>query len=190
MDGLKVDHILDVFDVMFPDAYCELNHSNHFELLVAVMLSAQTTDKSVNQLTEALFEKYKIPNDYANAPIVELEQDLKRIGLYKTKAKNVKKMSQILIDEYDGKVPDTREELEKLPGVGRKTANVVLSVCFDQPAFAVDTHVARVSKRLGIANENDTPLKIEKKLIDVFPEEKWCALHHQMIFFWTLSLYS
>ncbi len=175
--------ICEVFDHMFPNAYCELKHHNHFELLVAVILSAQTTDKSVNQVTEILFQRFKTPEDFVKADIKEIEDGIRRLGLYKNKAKNIKKMSMMLIDKYDGKVPSTRDALMKLPGVGRKTANVILSVAFNQSAFAVDTHVERVSKRLAIAKNKDTVLTVEKKLNEFFPPSLWNKLHHQMIFF-------
>jgi endonuclease-3 len=179
----KIEEILLVFEEMFPNAECELLHDNGFELLIAVMLSAQTTDKSVNSLTRNLFSKYKTPEDYAKADIKDLEQDLRRIGLYKNKAKNVKSMSQMLIDHYDRKVPSSQLELEKLPGVGRKTANVVLSVWFDVPRIAVDTHVDRVSKRLKLAFKSDSVLKVEEKLMRKIPKDKWSDTHHKMIFF-------
>lgn len=179
----KVEHILTVLNDLFPNAECELNHTNGFELLVAVMLSAQTTDKSVNLLTESLFEKYKSPQDFFNADIKELEQDLKRIGLYKNKAKNLKLMSGKLINEFNSQVPSSQVELESLPGVGRKTANVVLSVWFGVPRIAVDTHVERVSKRLKLAYLKDSVVKVEEKLMRKLPRDKWSDTHHKMIFF-------
>lgn len=179
----KIEEILSVLDEMFPNAQCELVHSNGFELLIAVMLSAQTTDKSVNLLTDTLFKKYKTPEDYVNVDIKELEQDLRRIGLYKNKAKNVKLMSEMLIEHYNGEVPSSQVELEKLPGVGRKTANVVLSVWFNVPRIAVDTHVDRVSKRLKLAYKNDSVLKVEEKLMRKLPRDKWSDTHHKFIFF-------
>ena len=178
-----MNRFLEVFEEMFPQADCELVHQNVFELLIAVMLSAQTTDKSVNNLTKDLFQKYKNPMDFMNADISELEQDLRRIGLYKNKAKNIKLTSEILLNKYDGKVPSTREELIELPGVGRKTANVVLSVGFHIPAIPVDTHVERVSKRLGLADSKDSVLVVEKKLQEIIPKELWNKSHHQFIFF-------
>ncbi|QVK16975.1 endonuclease III [Mycoplasmatota bacterium] len=175
--------IVSAFDEMYPNAHCELEHRNHFELLVAVMLSAQTTDKSVNKVTKSLFEKYKTPQDFAKASLEEIEQAIKQLGLYKNKAKNLKKMSQMLIDDFNVQVPEKHVDLVKLPGVGRKTANVVLSVAFNEPAFAVDTHVERVSKRLNIAAKDDSVLTVEKKLNAFFPKALWNKLHHQMIFF-------
>ncbi len=175
-------NFLDVFEEMFPDAECELRHENVFELLIAVMLSAQSTDKSVNNLTIGLFNKYKLPKDYISVSIVELENDLRRIGLYKNKAKNIKRTSELLLAN-NNVVPSTMEELLKLPGVGRKTANVVLSVGYNIPAIPVDTHVDRVSKRLGLANEEDSVFIVEKKLQKIIPREKWNKSHHQFIFF-------
>ena len=154
MNKEKTNKVLDYFEELFPDAHCELNHQNVFELLVAVMLSAQTTDKKVNQVTASLFKKYPTVESFALASLEDLQDDIKIIGLYRNKAKNLKKMAQVLLEEYNGEVPKTRKELESLPGVGRKTTNVVLSVGFDEPAFAVDTHVERISKRLGFAKKD------------------------------------
>ena len=175
--------IIDTIEEMFPDAVCELNFSNEFELVLAVLLSAQTTDKSVNKLTQTLFKKYKEPQDYLDVPLEELENDLRTIGLYRNKAKNVQALCRLLIDKYNSIVPNTFEELIKLPGVGRKTANVVLSVGFNVPRIAVDTHVERVSKRLGMADHDDSVLEVEQKLMKLLPEERWSKAHHDMIFF-------
>ena len=179
----RVTTILQVLEDMFPNAQCELNHTNGFELLIAVMLSAQTTDKSVNLLTDSLFKKYHTPQDFIDIPLQELEQDLKRIGLYKNKAKNIKLMSEMLLNNYNGQVPSSQIELEKLPGVGRKTANVVLSVWFGVPRIAVDTHVERVSKRLKLAYLTDNVVQVEEKLMRKIPRDKWSDTHHKMIFF-------
>lgn len=179
----KAFEIIDVMETLFPDAHCELNFKNEFELVLAVLLSAQTTDKSVNKLTQTLFEKYKCPEDYIKVPLSELEQDVKTIGLYRNKAKNIQALSQILLDKYDGVVPSTFEELVKLPGVGRKTANVVLSVGFGVPRIAVDTHVERISKRLDFAKKDDTVLEVENRLMKLIPENRWSKAHHLMIFF-------
>jgi len=178
-----VNEILSVLEEMFPNAECELNHTNSFELIVAVALSAQTTDKSVNKITKALFNKYHSPQDFVDADLKEIEHDLRSIGLYKNKAKNLKKMSELLIKNFDGKVPSSQVELESLPGVGRKTANVVLSVWFDVPRIAVDTHVERVSKRLKLAYKNDTVRQVEEKLMRKIPKNKWSDTHHKLIFF-------
>ena len=179
----KLERIFNEFDRLFPDASCELNYSNELELLIAVMLSAQTTDVSVNKLTVHLFSKYHNVYDYANASLKELENDIKTIGLYRNKAKNVKAMATKLIEEYNGEVPRTHEELTSLPGVGRKTANVVMSEGFKVPAIAVDTHVERIAKRLGFAFKKDTVLTVEKKLMKKIPKDRWIKSHHQMIFF-------
>lgn len=183
MTAKKVRHILDTIAGMFPDAHCELNHSNPFELTIAVLLSAQCTDETVNKVTATLFQKYKTPEDYLAVPLEELEQDIRRIGLFRNKAKNIQKLCQILLAEYGGQLPDKHEELVRLPGVGRKTANVVVSNAFGVPAIAVDTHVERVSKRLGLADPDDSVLEVEKKLMRKVPREEWTQTHHRLIFF-------
>ena len=179
----KAAEMMDVMEELFPDAHCELNFTNEFELVLAVLLSAQTTDKSVNKLTAQLFQKYKTPEDYLEVTLEELEQDLRTIGLYRSKAKNIQALCRLLIEEYQGVVPHIFEELVKLPGVGRKTANVVLSVGFNVPRIAVDTHVERVSKRLGFAKADDTVLEVEHKLMKLIKEDRWSKSHHLMIFF-------
>ncbi|MCY9589281.1 endonuclease III [Paenibacillus chitinolyticus] len=179
----KVRHILDTIGEMFPDAHCELNHSNPFELTIAVLLSAQCTDETVNKVTQTLFQKYKTPEDYLAVPLEELEQDIRRIGLYRNKAKNIQKLCQLILERYDGQIPTTHEQLVELPGVGRKTANVVVSNAFGVPAIAVDTHVERVSKRLGLAGKDDSVLEVEKKLMRKVPREEWTLTHHRLIFF-------
>lgn len=168
---------------MFPEAKCELNHDNPFELVIAVLLSAQCTDTLVNKVTKELFQKYKEPEDYLAVSLEELQQDIRSIGLYRNKAKNIRKLCQMLIDDYNGEVPRTREELMKLAGVGRKTANVVASVAFNEPAIAVDTHVERVSKRLAICRWKDSVLEVEHTLMRKVPKEEWSQTHHRMIFF-------
>lgn len=179
----RVERVLNVIDEMFPDAKCELKHENPWQLLIAVMMSAQTTDKSVNAITEHLFQKYQSVDDFANADLKELENDIRKIGLYRNKAKNIIGICQALIRDFNGEVPKTHKELETLPGVGRKTANVVLSVAFEQPALAVDTHVERVSKRLKLAKKDDSVLEVEKKLCKAIPRQRWIKTHHQLIFF-------
>ncbi|MFD1018453.1 endonuclease III [Thalassobacillus hwangdonensis] len=179
----QIRYCLDVFEEMFPDAECELNHRNAFDLVIAVLLSAQCTDALVNKVTKDLFEKYRTPEDYLSVPLEELQQDIRSIGLYRNKSKNIRKLCQTLIDDYDGEVPRTKKELESLAGVGRKTANVVASVAFEEPAIAVDTHVERVSKRLGICRWKDSVLEVEKTLMRKIPEEEWSQTHHRMIFF-------
>lgn len=183
LSNKKVLHVLDEIASMFPDAHCELRHSNAFELLIAVLLSAQCTDVLVNRVTKDLFKKYTSPEDYLSVPLEELEQDIRSIGLYRNKAKNIRNLSDMLIHEYGGIVPADRDELMKFPGVGRKTANVVASVAFNIPAIAVDTHVERVSKRLGICRWKDSVLQVEETLMRKIPKERWSDSHHQLIFF-------
>ncbi|KAB2338290.1 endonuclease III [Cytobacillus depressus] len=183
LNNSQIRFCLDKMGEMFPDAHCELNHSNPFELVIAVALSAQCTDVLVNKVTANLFQKYKNPQDYLNVSLEELQNDIRSIGLYRNKAKNIQKLCQLLIEEYDGKVPRDRDELTKLPGVGRKTANVVVSVAYDVPAIAVDTHVERVSKRLGICRWKDSVLEVEKTLMRKVPMDEWSVTHHRMIFF-------
>ncbi|MBA9027775.1 MULTISPECIES: endonuclease III [Bacillaceae] len=183
LNKTQIRYCLDTMGEMFPDAHCELNHSNPFELVIAVALSAQCTDVLVNKVTKTLFQKYKTPEDYINVPIEELEQDIRSIGLYRNKAKNIQKLSKMLIEEYGKEVPRDRDELTNLPGVGRKTANVVVSVAYGIPAIAVDTHVERVSKRLGICKWKDSVLEVEKTLMNKVPKEEWSVTHHRMIFF-------
>lgn len=164
----QIRYCLDEIANMFPNAHCELVHRNPFELLIAVVLSAQCTDALVNKVTKQLFEKYKTPEDYVSVPLEELQQDIRSIGLYRNKAKNIQQLCRILIEQYNGEVPKNRDELMKLPGVGRKTANVVVSVAFGVPAIAVDTHVERVSKRLGICRWKDSVLEVEETLMKKF----------------------
>ncbi|PLR80453.1 endonuclease III [Bacillus canaveralius] len=179
----EIRYCLDHMGEMFPDAHCELNHSNPFELVIAVALSAQCTDALVNKVTRNLFTKYKTPEDYLRVPLEELENDIRSIGLFRNKAKNIQKLSRMLIDDYGGIVPRDRDELTKLPGVGRKTANVVVSVAFGVPAIAVDTHVERVSKRLGFCRWKDSVLEVEQTLMKKVPKDEWSVTHHRMIFF-------
>ncbi|GAB3802508.1 endonuclease III [Virgibacillus kimchii] len=179
----QIRFCLDEMERMFPDAQCELNHQNPFELVIAVLLSAQCTDALVNKVTADLFKKYKTPEDYLAVPLMELERNIKSIGLYRNKAKNIRKLCQMLIDDYGGEVPRSKTELMKLAGVGRKTANVVASVAFNEPAIAVDTHVERVSKRLAFCRWKDSVLEVEETLMKKVPKEEWSATHHRMIFF-------
>jgi endonuclease-3 len=179
----QFDFIMKTIASMFPDAHCELNHSNSFELAIAVMLSAQCTDALVNRVTPALFHKYHEPEDYLAVSIEELQQDIRSIGLYRNKAKHIRQMCQMLIENYGGVLPTTWDELIKLPGIGRKTANVIVSVAFGEPALAVDTHVERVTKRLGICRWKDSVLEVEKTLMRRLPREEWSQTHHRLIFF-------
>lgn len=168
---------------LYPNPTTELNYRNPFELLVAVLLSAQTTDKAVNQVTPLVFERYPTSLELAKANYDELSLLLSRLGLYKTKAKHLILMAQRLQDVYQGIIPTSLEALMTLPGVGRKTASVVLVQAFDIPAFPVDTHVARIAKRLGFAKEKDSVLVIEERLRRLFPPADYHLRHHQMILF-------
>jgi endonuclease III len=183
LNKTQIRYALDTIAEMFPNAECELNHRNPFDLLIAVVLSAQCTDALVNKVTVKLFEKYHTPNDYVNVTLEELQQDIRSIGLYRNKAKNIQKLCMSLLNDYNGEVPQTKEDLEKLAGVGRKTANVVVSVAFGEPAIAVDTHVERVSKRLGICRWKDSVLEVENTLMKKIPKEEWSDTHHRLIFF-------
>lgn len=175
--------IIDYLDKLFPNPKCELNYEKDYELLIAVMLSAQTTDKRVNMVTDILFKKYDSLEKLASADINDIIQIIKPIGTFNKKASNVISIAKSLVEDKQGIVPNDRTYLEGLSGVGRKTANVVLSNIYDVPCIAVDTHVSRVSKRLGIAKKNDDVLTIEKKLNKNFPEEKLSRLHHQLVLF-------
>lgn len=166
---------------LYPNAECALTFGNRFQLLVAVVLSAQTTDKSVNQVTPTLFERAPNAESLALLPQEELEEILRRIGMYRTKAKNIKALAQVLVREYSGVVPDDYEALVSLPGVGRKTANVVLSVGFGQPRIAVDTHVFRLANRIGLTAEKDV-LATELSLMKILPKESWTQMHHALIY--------
>ncbi|WP_080874400.1 endonuclease III [Oceanobacillus timonensis] len=183
LNNTQIRRCLDAMAEMFPNAKGELVHSNPFELVIAVLLSAQCTDKLVNKVTADLFKKYKTPEDYLAVPLEELENDIRSIGLYRSKAKNIQKLCRTLIDKFDGEVPQTKEELIQLAGVGRKTANVVASVAFDEPSIAVDTHVERVSKRLGICRWKDSVTEVENTLMRKVPRDEWSVTHHRMIFF-------
>jgi len=179
----KTELIQTYLDEILPDAKCSLDFHNPFECLCAVMLSAQTTDKSVNLVTPDLFKAFPDAFAMSSADAEEVEQLIHSIGLYRNKAKNLIGISKALVERFEGVVPQTKEELTSLPGVGIKTANVVLAECFNVPAMAVDTHLSRVSKRLALANDKDAPEVIEKKLERRFPKDKWIKLHHQMIWF-------
>ncbi len=180
---MTTDEILDILEEMFPDAHCELIHRNPFELLVAVVLSAQTTDAAVNKITPALFEAFPTPQALAEADIKLIEDKIRRIGLYRNKARSIQQLSISLVESYDGVVPESMKQLTSLAGVGRKTANVVRSVCFDIPSMAVDTHVDRISKRLGLAKVSDSVEDVEKKLKRKIRRERWNKAHHLFIFF-------
>jgi len=165
-----------------PDARCALNHSNPFELLVATILSAQCTDERVNIVTADLFRKYRKPEDYLKVPATELQQDIRTTGFFRNKTKSIQGASKMLVEEFHGEVPRTMEELLKLPGVARKTANVVLGVAYGiAEGIVVDTHVNRLSHRLGLTKQNDAG-KIEKDLMDLVPRQDWIIFAHLLIF--------
>ncbi len=177
-----MNQIINYLDQLFPNPKCELNYNKDYELLLAVMMSAQTTDKRVNEVTNILFNKYDLES-LSRANINEIISIIKPIGTYTKKANNIIEISKRLLNDYQGVVPNNRNYLESLPGVGRKTANVVLANLYNIDCIAVDTHVTRVSKRLGIANDNDDVLTIETKLNDYFPKERLAKLHHQLVLF-------
>ncbi|KRL63626.1 endonuclease III [Lactobacillus psittaci] len=168
---------------MYPDAKGELNWDSVFHLVCAVAISAQTTDKMVNRVTPKLFADYPTPEDMAKADIKDLEADISKIGLFRSKAKHLKEMAQMLVDNFNGEVPKDKKLLMTLPGVGEKTANVVLAEAFGIPAIAVDTHVARISKKFKIVPETAKPHDIEKRLEEILPQDKWIKTHHAMILF-------
>jgi len=177
----KTNEILDILRNEYPDAGCALDHTNTYQLLIAVVLSAQTTDKSVNKVSPALFEAYPEPAALAAAKQEDVIEIIKTIGMYKTKSKNIIALAQGLMERFDGEVPDNDEDLMSLPGVGRKTANVVMSVGFGAQRIAVDTHVFRVSNRIGFVSEKDV-LKTELALMKTLPEDRWTEAHHSLIF--------
>lgn len=178
----KTDLIQDYFDELYPNAHCELTYHKDYEFLIAVMLSAQCTDKKVNKITDVLFSKYKTLKDFDLATIEDIEIIIKPLGLYKNKAKNLKGICRGLLENFNGIVPNDKSKLITLPGVGTKTANVCLIELFKIPAFPVDTHVRRVSNRLGLVSTQDVS-KIEGSLMKQFSKDKWIKLHHQFIFF-------
>ncbi|MDD3453234.1 MAG: endonuclease III [Bacilli bacterium] len=177
-----MNKIINYFDELFPNPKCELNYNKDYELLIATMLSAQTTDKRVNQVTKILFDKYPDLEALSQADIDDIKEIIKSIGTFNKKALNIKYIAQALLN-IGGYLPNDRKFLESLNGVGRKTANVVLSNIFNENCIAVDTHVSRVSKRLGLADEKDNVIIIEKKLNKKFPKDKLSRLHHQMVLF-------
>ena len=180
MDNSKL--ILAGLDMLFPNPDCELNFNSPFELLVAVILSAQCTDKRVNMVTKELFKKYNTPQDFANIPLEELEKLIHSCGFYHNKAVAIKKASKDIIERFNGEVPSDFDDLCSLSGVGRKTANVMIAEAFGGDAFAVDTHVLRVSNRLSLVKTKD-PHKCEEALKKIFPKDTWSKLHFQMVLF-------
>lgn len=180
---VRLKKIMAIIADMFPEAKGELEWEKPYQLLIAVILSAQTTDKAVNKVTPFLWAEYPNLEDLASANLTDVELILKSIGLYKTKARNIIKTAQILVDNYNGQVPKTHKELETLPGVGRKTANVVLGEVYAIPGIAVDTHVSRVAKRLNISSQNADVKEIEADLMQKIPKKDWVISHHRLIFF-------
>ena len=175
-----ISAILGILAKTYPKAECTLDFSNPLELLVATVLSAQCTDDRVNQVTKRLFEKYRTAADYANVLPEELEEDIRPTGFFRNKAKSLKSCGVALVEEYEGEVPDSLDELVKLPGIGRKTANVVLGTAFNTPGIVVDTHVSRITQRIGLTQKRD-PVKIEFDLMEQIPREKWTVFSHQLI---------
>lgn len=176
----EIPQLIEELEGLYPSAECALTYETVFQLLVAVVLSAQTTDQSVNQVTPTLFADFPDAKAIASIDIATLEQHLKRIGMYRTKAKHVKMLSEILAQEYNGQVPEDYERLVALPGVGRKTANVVLSVGFGHQRIAVDTHVFRLANRIGLTQQKDV-LATELELMKRLPESHWTSMHHALI---------
>ena len=174
--------INDYLDELFLNPKCELEYNKDYELLIAVMLSAQTTDKGVNKVTNILFSKYNSLEKLSNANIEDIKEIIRPIGNYNKKSKNIIEISKILLDKYNGIVPKTHEYLEILPGVGRKTASVVLGELYNIPTFPVDTHITRVSNRLNLVKSED-PIVIEEKLKKIFKKEDWVKLHKQLVLF-------
>jgi endonuclease III len=178
---MKCD-LLEKLDIMIPDPKCELNYNKDYELLIATVLSAQCTDARVNMVTKELFSKYDIYS-LAAANINDIKKIIKSVGTYTRKSEYIIEIAKRLVNDYNGKVPNDRKYLESLPGVGRKTCNVVLSNIYDVPTIAVDTHVERVSKRLNLVRQNDDVIKVENKLMKKIPKNKWSRFHHQMVLF-------
>jgi endonuclease-3 len=176
----KVGPILQLLNRHYPEAQVTLDFTNPLELLVATVLSAQCTDVRVNQVTPGVFKKYRSAGDYARAPLADLEEAIRPTGFYRQKAKSLKGICQALVEKHDGQVPGSLEELVKLPGVGRKTANVILGNAFGIPGIVVDTHLGRVARRLGLTRESD-PVKVEFALMSLVPRERWVQFSHQMI---------
>lgn len=178
----RADRIRKILQKIYPEAKTQLLHHNPFELLVATILSAQCTDKQVNQVTPVLFKRFKTPAEFARAPLTAIEQLIRPTGFFHNKAKNIKNCAKVLLEKHNGKMPQTLEELVKLPGVGRKTANVVLGAAFGIPGIVVDTHVARISYRLGLTADKN-PVKIERDLMDLIPRRAWNDFCLRLIFF-------
>lgn len=179
----RLKKILAIIGDMYPEARGELEWETPFQLLIAVILSAQTTDKAVNKVTPNLWKHYPEIEDLAKANLVDVEECLRTIGLYKNKARNIIKTARVILQDFDGQVPKTHKELEILPGVGRKTANVVLAEVYGIPSIAVDTHVSRIAKRLNISAPDADVKEIEEDLMKKIPKKDWILTHHRLIFF-------
>ena len=179
----NINPFLDYLDELFPHAKCELNYTKDYELAIAVMLSAQTTDASVNKVTKDLFSKYPTLESYQDASLKDIEDIIHSIGLYQNKAKNVLGITSTLYHDFNSVLPSDKNELMKLPGIGNKSAGVIRIEVFKIPDLPVDTHVSRVSKRLGFALDKDEPIDIERRLKKLIPEDRWIKCHHQIIHF-------
>lgn len=179
----KINEIISYMDTLYPNVGCELNYHKDYELVIAVMLSAQTKDSAVNAVTAVLFNKYPTLEQLADADIKDIEEILHSIGLYKNKAKNLKAICHTLLRDYDGKVPNDKDVLQTLPGVGNKTAGVIRAEIFHIPELPVDTHILRISKRLKLTDENADATETEQKLKRLFPKDRWIKTHHQLIHF-------
>ena len=179
----NINAISTFMDEVYPNVGCELIYHKDYELVMAVMLSAQTTDVAVNAVTKVLFAKYDSLESLANAKLEDIEDIIRSIGLYKNKAKNVIGIAQTLLNNYGGAIPTDKDELQKLPGVGNKTAGVIRAEIFKTPDLPVDTHILRISKRLKLAKKDDGPYEVEMKLKKSFPESSWIKIHHQLIHF-------
>ena len=178
-----INKILDYLDELYPNPKCELEYTKDYELLIAIVMSAQTTDKRVNMVNKVLFKKYQSIKELSEASLEDIEKIIKPIGTYKKKAVFIKEIATKLINDNIKVIPNDREYLSSFPGVGRKTINVFLSVIYNEPLVAVDTHVNRVSKRLKLAKDGDDVLEVEKKLMNKIPKDKWNKVHHQLVFF-------
>lgn len=175
--------VLSFLDSLFPNAKCELFYNQDYELVIAVMLSAQTTDKSVNNVTSHLFNKYPTLKSFVDADIIDIEKEIQSLGLYKNKARNIKGIAEVLYHNFNSVLPSDKDELQILPGIGNKSAGVIRCEVFKIPDLPVDTHIIRISNRLGIATSKDKPIDIERKLKKIIPEESWIKFHHQLIHF-------
>lgn len=177
------DKIWNYLDKLYPNPKCELNYNCDYELLIAVMLSAQTTDKRVNKVTSILFERYPSIRELSEASVSDIADIIREIGTYKRKSMYVHEITKKLVDDGYDYIPNDRKYIESLPGVGHKSANVFLANIYNEPTIAVDTHVARISKRLGMANDKDDVMVIEKKLEKIIPRDRWSKTHHQLVLF-------